>query len=331
MKTISVIIPVFNTEKYVGECIDSIIQQKEIDLEIIIVDDGSTDNSLKICKEYERLYDNITVVHTENRGLSAARNLGVSLARGVYVHFVDSDDFLPGDNVYQILFRKLENKEVDLIVGKTVFYNYDRSCRTGEDKKFNIEGIFNQPIFETIVDKNIWSIQSSVCNKIIKREYLLNHHLFFREKLLHEDDMWLGICFGLNPCTYFYDQLLYAVRRRDNSIMRTVNPQIIQQKAISKLFISYELTSMICECDIEINTRKQICANYISFFIDGIKSYYQIEDQKSFLQEVRKYKKVLKFAKYTNSNNLKILYFLSRVLPENILVKLILRRYNVKN
>lgn len=330
MKDISVIIPVYNTEKYVGECIESVVAQKDVDLEIIIIDDGSTDNSLEICKKYERLYNNIKVLHTENRGLSSARNLGISFACGTYLHFIDSDDFLPNDKIYSHMFNKIQEKAVDLIIGRTVFYNHDKTFCTGEDKKFNIEGKQNCPIFETIIKNKIYSIQSSACNKIIKREFIIRNNLFFIEKLLHEDDMWLGLCFGLNPSTYIYDELIYAVRRRDNSIMRTVNPKIIHQKATSKLLISSKLCNMISKCDINLDVRKQLYANYISFFIDGIKSYYKIEDKTAFLKEVKQYKKVLKFSTCTDSKNLMALYYLSIILPERLLVKIILKRYNVK-
>lgn len=334
MKTvglISVIIPVFNREKYIKECIDSVLRQKEIEIEIIIIDDGSTDNSLKICKEYEERYSNIIVVHTENKGLSAARNLGISLAKGDYIHFVDSDDFLPNDTLYKDIFSKILNNKVDLIIGRSRFYNENRTTSVGENKCFGVSGVFSENIFNMMVDRNIWSIASSSCNKIINRNYLLDRKLFFKEGILHEDDLWIGYLFNLNPHIFLYDDILYAVRLQKNSIMRSSNSKLMQKKSISKMIISNELSEMII---LNKNISKNICArllaNYISFFIEGVKYYYEVDDRRKFLNEVREYKKVLRFSKFTDSRNFRYLYFISKIVPVYILVKIILFRYKVK-
>ena len=95
MKKVSIIIPVYNVKNYLGQCLESVIQQDFIDYEIICVDDASTDNSGNILDAYEKQYDMIQVIrHTKNRGLSAARNTGLEQATGKYVWFVDSDDII---------------------------------------------------------------------------------------------------------------------------------------------------------------------------------------------------------------------------------------------
>ena len=89
---ISIIIPVYNVEKYLRECLDSILAQSYKDFEIILVDDGSTDSSGNICDEYSMKYENIKVLHKNNNGLSSARNAGLDIAQGEYILFIDSDD-----------------------------------------------------------------------------------------------------------------------------------------------------------------------------------------------------------------------------------------------
>lgn len=101
---VSVIIPVYNVEKYLVECLDSIINQTYKDLEIIIIDDGSTDNSGIICDEYALKDNRVKVVHKENSGQSAARNLGIEIARGEYLTFIDSDDYVELDFVEQLIY-----------------------------------------------------------------------------------------------------------------------------------------------------------------------------------------------------------------------------------
>ena len=91
---ISIIVPVYNAEKYLNRCIDSILKQTFTDLEIILVDDGSTDDSLKICEEYQKQDDRIIVIHKDNGGSTSARKAGVRIAKGAYIAFVDSDDWI---------------------------------------------------------------------------------------------------------------------------------------------------------------------------------------------------------------------------------------------
>lgn len=94
-KLVSIIVPVYNTETYLNQCIDSILAQTYHNLEIIIIDDGATDNSADICESYSD--SRIIVYHTENRGLSAARNYGIDKSHGEYIYFVDSDDWIDAD------------------------------------------------------------------------------------------------------------------------------------------------------------------------------------------------------------------------------------------
>lgn len=94
---ISVVVAVYNTENYLEKCIKSVVEQNDVNCELIIVDDGSEDNSLSICKSFMKNYENIRLIIQENSGLSAARNAGLKLAKGRYITFVDSDDFVDRD------------------------------------------------------------------------------------------------------------------------------------------------------------------------------------------------------------------------------------------
>ena len=111
---ISVIVPVYNVEPYLRKCLDSIIGQTYRDLEILIIDDGSTDQSGKICDEYVALDGRIKVFHTDNRGVSAARNLGLDNAEGGYIGFVDSDDWIESD-MYEVLLKRAEETGADVV------------------------------------------------------------------------------------------------------------------------------------------------------------------------------------------------------------------------
>ena len=104
---ISIIVPVYNVEEYLQRCIDSILNQRFKDFELILINDGSTDNSLKICKEYSLSDSRVKVINKENGGLSSARNAGINIAKGKYIGFVDSDDWI-NEEMYQTLYNLLQ-------------------------------------------------------------------------------------------------------------------------------------------------------------------------------------------------------------------------------
>lgn len=110
---ISIIIPVYNVEKYLERCLNSVINQTYKNLEIILIDDGSTDGSGKICDEFTKKDNRIIVIHKENGGVSSARNKGLEIAQGEYIGFVDSDDYIE-ENMYEVLFENLVNFNVDI-------------------------------------------------------------------------------------------------------------------------------------------------------------------------------------------------------------------------
>ena len=116
MPLISIIIPVYNCSKYINKCIDSIIKQKGVDYEILLIDDGSTDSSGGICDLYAKKHKNIMVYHKENEGVSATRNTGLDNCRGEYITYVDSDDFLE-PNALSLMLKKLLELDVDIVIG----------------------------------------------------------------------------------------------------------------------------------------------------------------------------------------------------------------------
>ena len=110
---ISIIVPVYKVEKYIHKCIDSILNQTFKDFELILVDDGSPDNCGKICDEYAKKDSRVIVIHKENGGLSSARNSGLDIARGDYIGFVDSDDYIEND-MYELLYNLCEENNCDI-------------------------------------------------------------------------------------------------------------------------------------------------------------------------------------------------------------------------
>lgn len=162
---ISIIIPVYKVEKYLEKCIESVLKQTYTNLQIILVDDGSPDNCGKICDEYAKKDSRIEVIHKVNGGLSDARNVGISKAKGRYIGFVDSDDYIKED-MYEILLNLI--KEYDADVSICNLYDVIDGKEYIRNKENGIQEYSRLDILkEVLLDKNI---QSYAWNKLYKKE-----------------------------------------------------------------------------------------------------------------------------------------------------------------
>ena len=183
MKKVSIIIPVYNVKNYLGQCLESVIQQDFIDYEIICVDDASTDNSGNILDAYEKQYDMIQVIrHTKNRGLSAARNTGLEQATGKYVWFVDSDDIICPNSLEE-LYNVAETNETDMICFNLSYNEKYNEMIIPSDTCNRSEKIYSgKELFRICVYDRTW--RESSCIKFIKRSFLDKNQIRFCEGLI---------------------------------------------------------------------------------------------------------------------------------------------------
>lgn len=213
---LSVIVPVYNIEKYLRECIDSILTQDIAEMEVILVDDGSTDASGTICDEYAEKDGRVTVVHKENGGVSTARNAGLDIARGKYVTFVDSDDYLL-PNTFRPNIEYMEgHQEVDCLqfpVYPDKRTNYFKACKR-QTKEKTIEGIN--------VFRNWWDgavIHYSVWSKIFKTSVF--HELRFPLGAFAEDAMIVPELSQRCKCVFLSMKGGYYYRYTEGSLLNS--------------------------------------------------------------------------------------------------------------
>lgn len=173
---ISIIVPVYNKEKYLSECVDSILRQNFKDFELILVDDGSKDSSWNIIKEYADKEERVVPVHQENAGVSAARNAGLDRAQGKWICFVDADDYLPKDGI-QILVEHGEKSNADIVNAN--------ATRVEDDKQFKIFNFNNE-----IVKGNIYPrlVHFAPWAQLFKRSIIEEHHLRYVKGLAYSED-----------------------------------------------------------------------------------------------------------------------------------------------
>ena len=156
---ITVIVPVYNVEKFINRCITSIINQSYKNLEIILVDDGSTDNCGKICDDYAKKDNRIKVIHKENGGISDARNTGVSVAKGKYVTFIDSDDYVKYDYIEFLYNLIIKNKVKVSICSHTVLYNTGLKIEkeTEEFSVLDAKTVVRRILYDDGIDTSVWA------------------------------------------------------------------------------------------------------------------------------------------------------------------------------
>jgi glycosyltransferase involved in cell wall biosynthesis len=218
MSKISVIIPVYNTEKYLQECIDSVLSQTFTDFECILVDDGSPDNSGKICDEYAKKDKRIRVIHKENGGVSSARNAGLDIAQGEWIIFVDSDDWVD-EKYLEFLYDNAIKNNVDVsICGVNVFedgFTWHRDKCTRSVTLTPKEAILI--MFDIRVSFGGFSF-----NKLFKKQIIDNNNLRYDESVSYMEDVQFfynifkvvgRIYYSSQPC-YFYRQTKTSVTRQ---------------------------------------------------------------------------------------------------------------------
>jgi len=228
MDKISVIIPVYNVEPYIRKCLDSVINQTYKNLEILLVDDGSTDNSGKICDEYAKNDNRIKVFHKSNGGVSSAKNIGLKHITGKYVGFVDSDDWIEPD-MYEILYNALKSENVSVSVA-----SYFKETAAESTPVTNMEHI---PIgIVSTRDMLLYPLKRDyymgfcgyLWNKLFLANIFLNNNLKFDENINYGEDVLLYIKAILaEKCVGVYvDKQLYHYYQRDESIAHSKSTNV---------------------------------------------------------------------------------------------------------
>lgn len=243
---ISVIIPVYNVEEYLHRCIDSILNQTYQDIEIILIDDGSTDNSGKICDEYALKDNRIRVIHKENGGLSDARNIGLNSMKGKYVTFIDSDDYVENfyiKELYELIIKY--NSEMS-ICPYTIITN-NRYANIGKDYKetvLNTETCLSRMLLEE-------GFSVSACAKLYKVE-LFENIKFPKGKLYEDNGITYKLILKSNKIAYGGTSI-YKYYIRDNSItnkqflIKDLDYIYLTDIAADEIFQKYKLLESECQ------------------------------------------------------------------------------------
>ncbi|MDY3959684.1 glycosyltransferase family 2 protein [Romboutsia timonensis] len=278
MKKISIIIPVYNCESWLSRCIDSVINQTYKNLEIILVNDGSVDNSINICKHYESIDSRIVLINKENGGTSSARNRGLSISTGDYIQFVDSDDSLKKDACEKLIEYMIKSKSEMVICGLNVYQN-GKLLRTPhlKEKKINIKDSFEN-------FKYIYPVFASPCNKLYKKSLIKE---YFDESLSAGEDMKFNLTYIKNIQKIItIEECLYNVNLdNQNSLNRR-----FREDRLDLFLEQNKLEFLLCE--------DLYGSNYDKYFLsdkcmNGVHSHFRnicmLKNKKEAIKVIKKY------------------------------------------
>ena len=295
MVKVSVVVPVYNCDKYINKCLESISGQTFKDLEIILVDDGSTDASGELCDAFAKKDDRVKVYHKPNGGVSSARNFGLSKARGEYVMFVDSDDYILSDGI-----KKAEEyllKSVDLI-----FFAPTENMLKHDSEKYK-----EMSRFDVIENYSVWQKYFySPWSKFFKKSIIAEHGLKFNEQMKYNEDaefIHRYLVFCLNVC--FVNDYFYKYTVRKGSLSHSMSLEKVKN-------MSYTL-------------------NYIFILLDSDKKNYK--DLFNAFKQDESLKKYLKYymASGFKQKFLKSLYISNKFKMLNLTIKIYKLIFKIKN
>lgn len=305
---ISIIVPIYNTEKYLHECLDSILNQTYTNFEVLLVNDGSTDSSGIICQEYVERDSRFRYFEKDNGGVASARNLGLEHSEGTYITFIDSDDWVE-QNYLDVLYTALKENDTDVAISTYKRFAQDgvfylRSYSREDDEFLNLGTRSRDSFLEILprlgeLDHSFYSISS----KLIKRKIIGN--LLFDEQVSYAEDLnfFFHLYLGVESVVYVRDYT-YIYRTHDASTSQNVN----ELKALQELEIYKSMFQQIDRMGLPTFYYFKRMENVVIYRISGFPTSKAIREYESFVSEVRE-----------------------RVTYQQPLISLIVPIYNVEN
>lgn len=299
---VSVVIPVYNVEQYLEECIDSVLNQTYTNYEIILVDDGATDRSGSICDKYAEKWACVKVIHQKNGGLSVARNTGLNEAIGKYVYFLDSDDYIEDMSLEQLVgIAENENADVVFFDGYVFFTNCeaDPNVWTYQRKEKYVSENGREILRKLLITDEY---RTAVPLMLLKTEYLRKHQLMFREGILHEDELFTFLVYNANGKVCHCHEKLYARRVRPASIM-TSSGMVRRYESMLQIYI--ELSELYTDGKISDEAGKMYMIRTAKSVLDKY-NQLEIQDKAKLEYGHRQFKKDVKSHKGFGDMKLKI-------------------------
>lgn len=308
---ISIIVPIFNTSKYLKECVDSILNQTYHNLEVILVDDGSADNSWKICENYEEKDNRVRAFHKENSGVSATRNYGLEKASGDLISFCDSDDIIKQD-LYKTLLNKLIETGADRVCGGYAYLYSDNHRLYCKPRKK--DGVYKcSDLVKIMIDDGTLSgfLFSGVNNSLFKADILRRNNIKFKEDVKYNEDSLFSFEYAIHSETLYSMQSvpLYLYRQHEaSSTKKRPKEKVYDSLHIALETIVYGNRDLF---DYDIQMKRRLVTEALWAILDSVK-YDSSRESIRTIHNLIKSPEVafnLKFIDYNNLNIYKKCFF----------------------
>lgn len=295
MDLISIIVPIYNMEKYLPQCLDSIVMQRMKNLEVLLINDGSTDRSAHICQEYADRDKRIKVIHKSNGGVAAARNTGLDLATGNYIGFIDPDDWIEPE-MYESMHAKLSVSKYSICLCN--YSKDDKRSRSIKLLKIKKDHLNKQEVIDDIIANMIGIedlmpkytyIMGCVWRCLYKKEFIDTYHLRFKEGLSIMEDLVFnveallkadGLCIDRGPW--------YHYRRNPKSILHSYNPNMWEDQ----IQVYFLLEALLKEAHLDEYMLNRLDLRYIGMAFGAIYNETSRTQKDNKIQITHKIKKV---------------------------------------
>lgn len=269
---ISIIVPIYNPGKYLYKCLESLVNQTKKNYEVVLVDDGSTDGSEKICKEYCQNYDNFHYFYKENTGVSDTRNFGIEKSCGEYITFVDSDDYI--DEKYTEKAEKIIKQNYEMIIFNLVNVK-------GENKENVVFMECSQDVTcPKVLDKYFKTYYlSSSCKILYKKSMIISNNILFKKDLNYGEDMLFSIVAYVNSKkTYYLNYCGYYYMINENSATQTDNIEKRKKHCIDNLELYRQIGMLLEEKNVVVNEDLYLDA-LLRNFVSGLSCLWSIKSE----------------------------------------------------
>ena len=279
MTKLSIVIPVYNVEYYIAQCLESILNQSFKDLEIICVNDGSTDNSLSVLQDYKAKDDRIIIIDQKNEGSGVARNAGLSIAKGEYVYFVDGDDWLE-DNALEKAVLKSDELNTDILIFGGLSY-YEGKGKNGGYSANKLPKKYLDKVFSAKeIKKDIFKFPSTAWTKLYKRDFLVKNNIKFQDIKAGQDQLPFFHSMIKAERIALLPENLYCYRKNRKGAVTSVK----KKKNFSPIYVFYGIEDMLKSENL-LDDYKSIFVNkyfskatsWLGKFQDDLKHDYYLE------------------------------------------------------
>ncbi len=294
--TFSIIIPIYNVERYLEKCVRSVTTQSFTDIEILLINDGSSDSCPDICESLAKSDDRIIVVNKTNGGLSDARNIGLSKAKGEYVIFLDSDDYYLNSDFIYALYNKLADSKCDLL-----FFKRRKLYESTNNLEPEVATYSNSISEEKEFGKLIYhlsandELDASAAMKVIRRKILIENNIYFRKGITAEDIEWFyRLIRHINSASVIND-IAYCYRIRKDSISHSISLKSIQDLFLTIEINAQSLHDIKYKTDYHLGLLNYLCYQY-NITIGLIGCYLKGKDYNEMLSQCKKYNWLCSYA-----------------------------------